>query len=223
MSMNLSARIAAANALPLAPSPFSQGLQAEDFRVQVREYGERVRWLQAIETAAVLGGQAPTRAGVVYIEKPLAPEVRVFLYQEGRDLAPEQFGILTRGNMMMSFLPDEIDPVRDDRFVALDRTFTSRQLFTVSGSAPVALNHKTVISVSAMWNAGGVVLASRYAITNGLLTWIGAAPSGDVTLVYKYRPCYEYLGENAHQAFLGTDGARLPGKGPVRLLSAGED
>jgi hypothetical protein len=124
---------------------------------------------------------------------------------------------------MISFLPDEIDPIRDDRFIAIDRTLTSRQTLTPSGEATDALNHKDAVSVSAMWEAGGAVAASRYSIVGGLLSWNGSPPSGEVTLVYKYRPHYEWLGENSHQAFLGEDAARLPGSGPLRLLSAGEE
>ncbi|MBW3637060.1 MAG: hypothetical protein KY445_11465 [Armatimonadetes bacterium] len=229
MPIDLSTRIADANALPLSPSPFSQGIQAEDFRVQVREHGERVRWLQAIEAQLGPNGEQPTRGGVVYVEKPLAPEIRVFLYQETRDVAVEQFGLLARGNMMISFLPDEIDPIRDDRFVALERTLTSRQALTPSGAATDALNHRDAVSVSSMWDSvtGVIISPTRYTVENGVIRWTNTLadprPTGEVTLVYKYRPHYEWLGENAHQAFLGEEGARLPGKGPLRLLTAGEE
>lgn len=225
MALDLSASIAAVNALPLAPDPFSLGLQADDFRAQVKDHGERVRWFQAIEAQSGPGGEQPTRGGVVYVEHPLPDEVRVFLFQNTRDVAMEQFGLLARGSTMIAFLPDEIDPIRDDRFIALDRTLTSRQRLVPSGGATDALNHKDAISVSAMWDSvsGAVIDPSRYAIENGLLKWNGAPPSVEVTLVYKYRPHYEWLGQNAHQAFIGEDGARLPGTGPLRLLSAGEE
>lgn len=210
-------------ALSGAGNPFSGGLTLEDFRVQVRRHGERVRWFHAVETALGPGGETQSRGGVTYIEQPLDGDVRVFLYQNSRDVAVEQFGLLARGSTMISFVSEEIDPIRDDRFIAVDRTLTSRQTLTPSGGATDALNHKYAVSVSAMWAPGAKINPTLYGVENGLLTWNGAPPTGEVTLIYRYRPVYEWQGKDAHQAPLGSDAKRLPGSGPLRLLSAGEE
>lgn len=202
---------------------FSKGLIADVFRQNIAGNGERVKWLRAVEGELGPNGEQPTRAGKVFVEQPLASGVRVFLYQNTRDVAIEEFGLLARGSAMISFMPDEIDPIRDDRFVALERTLTSRMTLTPSGEAFDALEHAEPVSISAMFAPGRRFLPSEFSVSARGIEWTGAPPTESVTVIYKYRPHFEWQGENAHQAFIGQDGARLPGSGPVRLLSAREE
>lgn len=219
-----SQRVGELNALPYSTSPFAAGIRAEDMRIDMHAYGERVIWLRAAEMEGGPDGQTPqTGAGKVYVAQVLAPEVRVFLYQNMRELETQTFALMERGNTMISFMPDEIDPIRDDRFIALDRTLTSRETLAPGTDNARALPHSRIVSIDAVWGAGTRYDAAQYNVTETGLSWTGAAPTGEVEVIYRYTPSFEWLGDNTYQAFLGTDGVRLPGRGPLRLLSAGEE
>lgn len=79
-------------------SPFSQGLTGDDFRALVRQYGERVRWLRAIETPSGPNGEVARSSGKVFVEQELPEEVRVFLTRSTGTLQNTQVSVLSAGS-----------------------------------------------------------------------------------------------------------------------------
>lgn len=204
-------------------SPYSQGPTADEYRARVRQYGERLRWLRAIEGTQGPSGETPTKSGKFFVEVPLDPAVRVFLSQNRRDNPSEEFAQLATGQTTISFLPDELDPIRDDRFVALDRSLTDRTSFMPSGAAFDALPHKSVLSILAVFAPHQQLLPARYHPSSRGIEWTGAPPTQPLTVLYTYRPHFEWLGDDVRQGPLDTSGARLPTTGTLRLLSAREE
>ncbi|RYX80485.1 hypothetical protein EON83_28415 [bacterium] len=224
--------VAAATALNLSEllalpytgnSPFSQGLTSDDFRVLVRQYGERVRWLRAAEIPTGPNGESANSTGKVFIEQPLPDEVRVFLTRTNRDLQNTDFSVLSAGSTQLSFLPDELSPRRDDRFIALDRAFAARHTFTASGTSFDALPHTDIAALEAVFAPGQRLLPTRYEVAQSGIHWLGSPPSGTIVALYTYRPHFEWLGEDDHSAPRGTNAQSLPNSGPLRLLTAREE
>ncbi|BCM88845.1 hypothetical protein IAD21_00687 [Abditibacteriota bacterium] len=204
-------------------SPFSQGLTSDDFRALVRQYGERVRWLRAVESGAGPNGEVAHASGKVFVEQTLPAEARVFLTRATRTLQNTEFSVLSAGSTQLSFLPDELAPRRDDRFVALDRTFAARHTFTPSGQAFDVLPHKNIVSIDAVFSPGQRLAPNLYSLSGKSIHWAGSHPIGQLTALYTYRPHFEWLGEEVHYAPSGTDNRALPTSGPLRLLSAREE
>ncbi len=204
-------------------SPFSQGLTSDDFRALVRQYGERVRWLRAVESPTGPNGEVVRTSGKVFVEQTLPVEVRVFLTRATQTLQNTQVSVLSAGSTQLSFLPDEIAPRRDDRFVALDRVFAARHTFTPSGQSVDALPHSDLVSIEAVFAPGQRLPTNLYSLGSGGIHWTATHPIQPLTALYNYRPHFEWLGEDVHHAPNGTDHRGLPNSGPLRLLSAREE
>lgn len=204
-------------------SPFSQGLTSDDFRVLMRQYGERVRWLRAVETSMGPNGEVARSSGKVFVEQVLPDEVRVFLTRSTGTVQNTQVSVLSAGSTQLSFLPDELMPRRDDRFVALDRAFAARHTFSPSGQNFDALPHSDIVAIEAVFAPGLRLSPALYSLGAGGIQWTGQHPTGSLTALYSYRPHFEWLGDDVHSAPLGTDGRSLPANGPLRLLSAREE
>ena len=204
-------------------SPFSQGLTSDDFRALVRQYGERVRWLRAVETPTGPNGEVARSSGKVFVEQTLDTGVRVFLTRSTGTLQNTPISVLSAGGTQMSFLPDELLPRRDDRFVALDRAFAARHTFSPSGQNFDALPHSDIASIEAIFAPGLRLSSTLYSVGTGGIHWTGGHPTGSLTALYCYRPHFEWLGDDVHSAPHGTDEHTLPANGPLRLLSAREE
>lgn len=95
-------------------SDYEKGLVTSDFRREMRLNGERVQWLKPYASDT-------TVQGLAWIPQPLPDDARVFIYQNQRTIQSEEFGEIAVGETMLSWMPDELSPKRNDRFVALDR------------------------------------------------------------------------------------------------------
>lgn len=196
-------------------------LHAEKFRLLGQRAGERVRWLRAVEGERGPNGQVANRQGKYFIEQHLPADVRVRVYTNYQDVQDEEFGTIKVAQTRMRFMPDEIQPLRDDRFLCLERSHNARQTLEVTNERVRPLLYPYVDSIAQVVGQGQVLRPSQYALQNGALVWIGAIPTEAVTVFYSYLEAYEFLGEGLKQGPADESGVRLPAWMPVRLLPGG--
>lgn len=193
-------------------------LHGEYFRRNLRKGGERIEWQRAIDSDSVNA----SRGRKIYAPVMLDDGVRVFLRQNMQDVTPEEFALIGEGGAMLDFMPDEINPVRDDRFKAVAQPKTARFTFNANGS-DVALPHLNVFRIEAVFVDDAPLLQSRFVLQNNSIVWQGSAPTGKGVAVISYHPTYELLGEAVKQGPMGIDNVRLPSSCPLKLLTAGEE
>ncbi len=211
MALNLSSQVAAANALPYATSPFSQGFTVEDYRARYREHGETVRWWKAVE------------AGVSYIEQELDAAVRVVVLNDSRDLKHPDFGQLTVGDLKHCGVPDEIFLAPYDRVLYPKRWRPTTHTGEFEDDE-LTLPRLLINSVQQIYSGSTLVAPDDYTLTGRVIRWIGAgAAPENPRILYRFTPQYEFRGEGDREPFHGADAGMLPQIVPLFLLAEGDE
>jgi hypothetical protein len=213
------------NALPYTGgSPASKGLAAEDYRKQYRIYGEPIRWWKALPVP--VGTPGRERNGYLYEEQTLAPEIRVLIYQNRRDIQGTPFGSVTAGQSMISVMPDEVHLARGDRILATQRLQRARaRIRREAGNSDVLPIPHAVELVWAVGAGTTFVAGEDFALSSDgrAIEWLGALQpeaGQEYGLEWTYRPMYVFLGQMNQEHALGTDGLLLP---QIGLLHQGEN
>ena len=204
-------------ALPYATNPFSQGINADDYKAQrtTQNGWERVRHWMAFanvpENAVGPNGEQPERNGKLYIENMLSPEVRVLITETEREVFDAEFGLLSRGHASIACFPDEIDPARGDRFTLLDKLFLARVAVSCSGDATDDLGRRFVSEIVSVIADSGTLDSSAYFLQDedkGKIEWVGVPPQWALVSLH-YFPSFVYLDVSDRNPPRGTDGNRL--------------
>lgn len=199
-------------------------LHAEKFRRIGRNAGERVQWLRAVEGAQGPNGEQPNAQGKYFVEMYLPDEVRVRIYTNYSTVKNEEFGEIKVAQTRLRWMPDELQPRRDDRFICLDRVREDgRCVLQPEDEQYRSLNGRYAVSISAIHAAGRRLLQSSYSLENGRLRWMSVPPDEPVTVLCSYTQAFEMLGEDVKQGPLDRLGVRLPSWASLRELSAGEE
>lgn len=189
------------------------GMTSEDYRVQCAFHGETVRYFQSR-----LGADGER----TLIEVTLAATVRVMRYNTVRDWVDEEYGLISKGSTSLSVLPDEIDPMRGDRFIltAAKRVMRHQTAAVRTGSTDT-LPYQPVASIERVTDAGGNVLVVDvdYSADETGITWLtnAVAEEESYAVIWKAHPSYLWLAEEDKPGPIGTDDLQLPRRGVVKL------
>jgi len=222
MPLNLSSQVAAANALPYATAPFSIGLTGEDFRDLHIDHAQRVRWWKAVEMPK--GAAGVGLSGIRYFEQILGGCLITYKFSNERQLDEDEFGKIRVGDVRFSAMPDEIELSSGDRILAIDSPKIAASVLRVNDDSEATLPRLHIAGVETVYDAAGVVIPNNYEVLDRVIRWVGSGAAPDeISVRYRFYPMYEFRGENENQAFVGTDGKRLPQIVPLDLLAEGEE
>lgn len=215
------------NSLTTLPysGPPQRGLEPLDFAQNLATQSEPVRWWKAFPCngAALTGpqGEVTERNGVLYVEQPLGPAVRVWIYRARiRDEAGAgaQFS-LTRGRTAIAALRSQLNLVRGDRLLLTARTELARCALAPSGNATDPLAHRFVTAITQVLGANGALDPSLYAVgpDGASVSWTTTSPAAPVCLEYLYTPLYTFLEGQDRPGPLSPSGEEVLRRGFLEL------
>lgn len=208
-------------------SAFAKGFTAEDFRREIEEYGEACQFYKAIPVYTPRSVSAAEENGKVYVLQTLASGVQIYVYEARKEEQGGEFGILPVGTTMITTMPDEIWPVRGDRFVLTERVDRARVLVTRDSDTTDTIPHSPLVSVIEVRNGATLYTpTTHYTVSGQVITWVGATKPTSGTkysVELSYRPTYEYLPLSERMPRVGADGLYLPLRGLLtRVQLTGE-
>ena len=206
-------------------------LRPERFRKAIRRHGKLVEWWKAIPTsdynpetnAYDRDSDTATEYGHIYVKQTLDNSVRALIQQVTKEVVDPNIGMIQVGDLHISFMPDEINPVRMDKFVLLETVETTREVHD-KDVADVLHQADVVDIVSVQSNDGTVYVEGvDFELDGAEIVWLdgdesASPPAGAPGYVveYRYHPVYWYLGVRG-QTRGEQDGVPLPCNGVLTL------
>lgn len=220
MALDLDAAVAAANALPLAPEPFSQGLTAADFAAQHEAHGETFRYWEATPQADATDDS--NADGNLFVEVELSGNGHGYFHTTKKEVVSEQFGLVPRGSSMMSCLPGVVELTPGGRMARTGQVWAQNVVITRGAGDTDPLPQRFVQRIWGVTLADGMVAdAADYEAVSadspndndkGGIRWLDNAPAAGTRYTVKmgYHPLYAVQGELIQGEPNGADGQRLP-------------
>lgn len=204
-------------------SPFAQGLTSTDYRALIQTYGqgETCQFYQGIPVDSARENTSAEQGGRVYVEVDLADGVQVFVHETTKEEQGGEWGVLPVGTTMLACMPQDMWPVRGDRFVLTTREDRARVFATRAESGMVdTIAHSPLVAVKAIRNGSTLYVGDGadpdYSVSGQNITWLGAARPADgvrYSVEFSYRPTFEWFDLSTRLPRVGADGGFLTLRG----------
>lgn len=198
-------------------NPASKGLTAEEYRGNIAQYGETIRWWKGYDApmdAIGPNGETVNRFGKLYIEQQLAPTVKALIYSTPREEHDMEYMLIPKGSTGITCMPDEIELAHGDKVLLPTRRVIGRVLLVPGDNC---LTHPWVYSITSVYMNGGQLPEGRYTFavdSNGVSTLYIDGHNAPALVDYLYMPLYAFH-MSERNPIRGYDGERLPQRGTL--------
>ena len=217
MLQTFAARVAELNARDYGTNPFSAGFVRSDFKQQLADYGESLRWWKCFKNAPFdaigPGGETVNSGGQMFVEKPLADDVKVLCCDVSRETQPQEFGQIEVGQLNYVGLPDEIELSNGDRVLLNDRRVIWRQTIEPSGESRSKMVRDWVTGLTIITGGAGTLQVESDGAS--YVQWAGTPET--VLIEFAFVPRYVFLDVSDRNPPRGADGKRLLQRGVLTL------
>lgn len=186
----------------------------EPYRQQLRSQAQSstFRWWRGVPASSPNAAGAE-RDGRVYVEQTVNPAWRVAPYSTLDTMQSEQFGLINVGSSGIVYMPDEIQPSREDRFVLLALTETDWVTLTRGAGATDPLPQPYPVRLeSVMQDATSYTAGMNCQLSGATVQWLSGGPAAGTkyAALLTHHPLWFVTGEGNSMAQLGSDGVPLP-------------
>ena len=217
MLTNFAARVAELNARDYSTNPFSTGFVRSDFAVQLRDYGENIRWWKCLQDvpfdAIGPNGETVNSNNQLFIEQSLTDDEKILPHDVMRQTGADAAFQYEQGQLGFSCLPDEIELSNGDRVLMIERRVVWRQTLKPNGSTRTKLARDWAADLTIIGDGAGTLEVEASGAS--FINWQSAL---DVMLVqFEFMPRYVFLDETDRNQPRGSDGVRMPQRGILTL------